>query len=319
MKIIGPELLVFGVDQLPACSQFLTDYGLKPVGVDARGGRYEALDGTAVEVRAIDDPSLPPALGTGNMFREVVYGVQDAASLAAIRAELSKDRDVQLRADGSIACVDDSGFALRFQLSVRRPYQAPPALVNAPGQAPQRGPNLSAVDPAYRPLPRTLSHVVFFVPDAARAEAFYERIGFKTTDRFAGVGPFMRPAGTLDHHTLFLIQTPPFMRGVEHFTFHMGSINEVLVAGYALVKKGYQSFWGPGRHIFGSNWFWYFNSPLGVHIEYDADMDLHDDAWVAREAPIGTDTSQIFNFTARDKFLPGGPPPGAAPPAGGGH
>ena len=39
------------------------------------------------------------------------------------------------------------------------------------------------------------------------------------------------------------------------------------------MRAGYQSFWGPGRHKFGSNWFWYFNSPLGCHVEYDADMD----------------------------------------------
>ena len=66
------------------------------------------------------------------------------------------------------------------------------------------------------------------------------------------------------------------MKGVEHFTFHMGGPAEVMDAGTRLVAKGYQSFWGPGRHVFGSNWFWYFNSPMGV-IEYDADMDLHDE------------------------------------------
>ena len=38
-------------------------------------------------------------------------------------------------------------------------------------------------------------------------------------------------------------------------------------------------------------WFWYFNSPLGCHVEYDADMDLHDDAWQARCAPMGADAS----------------------------
>ena len=80
-------------------------------------------------------------------------------------------------------------------------------------------------------LPRSLSHVVYFVPDAAKAEAFYARLGFVCTDRFTGVGPFLRPAGTLDHHTLFMIQTPPFMKGCEHFTFHMGGPTEVLLAG----------------------------------------------------------------------------------------
>jgi catechol 2,3-dioxygenase-like lactoylglutathione lyase family enzyme len=158
-----------------------------------------------------------------------------------------------------------------------------------------------------------LSHVVYFVPDAARAEAFYQRLGFVCTDRFVGVGPFMQPGGTQEHHTLFMIQTPPFMKGCEHFTFHMGGPTEMLLAGTRFVEKGYQSFWGPGRHLFGSNWFWYFNSPLGCHIEYDADMDLHDHSWAARTAPMGADTSQLFLFQQREKWAPsGGPPPDAA-------
>ena len=122
----------------------------------------------------------------------------------------------------------------------------------------------------------------------------------------------MRPAGTLDHHTLFMIQTPPHMKGCEHFTFHMGGPTEVMLAGSRLVAKGYESFWGPGRHKFGSNWFWYFNSPLGCHVEYDADMDLHDGTWTAREAAMGVDASQLFLFENRAKWAPGGPPPGAA-------
>jgi catechol 2,3-dioxygenase-like lactoylglutathione lyase family enzyme len=169
--------------------------------------------------------------------------------------------------------------------------------------------NELGADPEAVVKPRTLSHVVYFVPDAAKAEKFYERLGFVTTDRFVNVGPFMRPAGTLDHHTLFMIQTPPFLKGCEHFTFHVAGPNELMLAGARFSANGYQTFWGPGRHLFGSNWFWYFNSPLGCHVEYDADMDLHDDSWQPRTKPMGADTSQIFLFTLRDKWAPSGPPP----------
>jgi hypothetical protein len=45
-------------------------------------------------------------------------------------------------------------------------------------------------------------------------------------------------------------------------------------------------------------------------VEYDADMDIHDDEWTAREALSSEDTSQIFLFQHRDKWFPsGGPPP----------
>jgi Glyoxalase/Bleomycin resistance protein/Dioxygenase superfamily len=308
MNIHGLDSLVFGVDDLASCRQYLIDYGLKDVG----GDRFEALDGTSIVISDKDDATLPAALGTSSMLRETVYGVADAATLDAIEAELRRDRQVT-RHDGVVRCLDDMGFAVAFQRTVRRPISLAAETVNAPGAAPQRGPNVLGLPPEIAALPRSLSHVVYFVPDAAKAEAFYSRLGFVCTDRFTGVGPFLRPAGTLEHHALFLIQTPPHMKGCEHFTFHMGGPTEVLLAGTRFVDKGYQSFWGPGRHKFGSNWFWYFNSPLGCHVEYDADMDLHDDQWTARELPMGADHSQLFLFQHREKWAPGGPPtPGSA-------
>jgi catechol 2,3-dioxygenase-like lactoylglutathione lyase family enzyme len=317
MNIIGPDELVFGVDDLDACTQYLLDYGLKPTAASGAGGRFEALDGTAVVLRPAQDPGLPPPLGRTPSLRETTYGVVDERSLKEIAAELSKDREVGRGPDGSITCLDDMGFALRFNLTCRRPFTAPADLTNAPGSPPQRPVNAPGITPDMEVKPRTLSHVVLFVPDVAKAEAFYARLGFRTTDRFTNAGPFMRPAGTLEHHTLFLIQAPPFMKGVEHFTFHVGSGTEVLVAGNRFEAKGHETFWGPGRHLFGSNWFWYFNSPLGCHVEYDADMDLHDDTWVARAEPASADTSQLFLFTRRDKWYPGGGPPKPAEAAAG--
>ena len=171
-----------------------------------------------------------------------------------------------------------------------------------------------AVDEEAVIRPRTLSHVVYFVPDVEKAERFYaERLGFRCTDRFLHLGPFLRPAGSLDHHCLFMIQTPAFMKGCEHFTFHLGGPTEVMQAGERFVKRGHESFWGPGRHKFGSNWFWYFNSPFKCHVEYDADMDLHDDTWTAREALMSADASQLFLFAHRERWAPGGPPPPGTP------
>lgn len=308
MNIIGPDLLVFGVDNIDDCEQFVSDYGLQEKG----NGRFEALDGTGLLILSKDDPSLPPALETGAVLRKTVYGVKDQQTLDAIAAELGKDRDVKTLADGSLESQDDLGFVIGFQVTVRKPLSLPAETVNAPGSSSQRPVNAIGVEDGAVPRPRSLSHVVYFVPDFAKAEAFYrDRLGFVTTDRFDNVGPFMRPAGTDDHHTLFFIQTPPHMQGLEHFTFHMGGPTEVMQAGTNMVNKGYQSFWGPGRHLFGSNWFWYFKSPFGCNMEFDADMDLHDDSWIAREAPMGVDTSQAFLFQYREKWAPaGGPPPG---------
>ena len=306
MNIIGLDELVFGVDDIEGCTQYLLDYGLRPGALSGERRRFEALDGTAVVVARASDPHLPPAPGPASLLRETVYGVGDEEALEAIAAELSTDRRVRRGPDRSVSCVDDMDFALKFRLTTRGAISAPADLTNAPGSPPQRPVNQLGISPGLQITPRTLSHIVLFVPDAARAEAFYRRLGFRTTDRFTNAGPFMRPAGTLEHHTLFLIQTPEFMKGVEHFTFHVGSGTEVLLAGDRFQGKGYTTFWGPGRHWFGSNWFWYFNSPFGCHVEYDADMDLHDDAWVAREGAANADTSQLFLFARREKWFPAG-------------
>ncbi|MBR9794168.1 MAG: glyoxalase [Gammaproteobacteria bacterium] len=309
MNILGPDELVFGVDDVEACCQYLTDYGLLPVNKNANGGRFEGLDGTAIVIKHRDDDSLPAALPTGSMLRETVYGVADQKTLDAIEAELSKDRNVGKDASGKLATVDDSGFALGFQVSCRKPFEGKNEQVNSPGFEALRGPNQIGADTSYDIVPSSLSHVVYFVPDGKKAESFYiDRLGFKVVDRFTQLGPFLRPAGTLEHHTLFLIETPPHMQGCEHFTFHLAGPNELLLAGKRFQDKGYESFWGPGRHIFGSNYFWYFNSPMGVHVEYDADMDLHDDSWTPREAMASADASQIFNFTLATNWMPGGDP-----------
>jgi catechol 2,3-dioxygenase-like lactoylglutathione lyase family enzyme len=309
MNIIGPEALVFGVEDVDACARFLEDYGLTPVGVSASGGRFEAEDGSAVVLARADDPSLPPSLGTTSALRKTVYGVADDATIAAIAEELGRDRAVRRLADGSIEAQDDMGFMLGFQVTRRRAIHTPAETVNSPGSPVARGANVLGVQVPHPARPLTLSHVVYYVPDEPKAMAFYtQRLGFKESDRLVGAGPFLRPAGTQEHHTLFLIQTPPFMKGVEHFTFHMSGPTAVMHGGTRLVEKGYQSFWGPGRHKMGSNWFWYFNSPLGCHVEYDADMDQHDDQWVARAEPLSADASQLFLMKPTELWFPGGGP-----------
>ena len=303
MNIIGLDALLFAVDDLEACAQYLCDYGLK----DAGGGRFEAMDGTAIVLAREDDPSLPVPPRPGCRLRRTVMGVATRSDLDAIAAELRRDRDVRECADGSIESVDDEGFAIAFQISARHPFEKAAELANAPGSAFRRPANQLGVDVAAPQIqPRALSHVVYFVSDVEKAEAFYvQRLGFRCTDRFKGVGPFLQPAGSLDHHTHFFISAPAFMKGVEHFTFHFGGPGEVMHNGWRFVDKGYQPFWGPGRHQLGSNWFWYFNSPFGCHMEMDADMDQHDATWTPREVELGADNSQAFLLAYRRKWAPG--------------
>ena len=246
MNIIGPDKLIFAVDDVTACKQFALDYGL----TQQDDVNFVALDGTGIEIHSKDNASLPQALSTGSMLRKTLYGVADQKTVDAIKAELAKDREVKTLDDGSIEAMDDMGFVLGFQVTIRQTLYLPAETINAPGAPPQRGVNKIGVSKEFVAKPRSLSHVVYFVPDAVKAEAFFaERLGFVTTDRFKHMGPFMRPAGTNDHHTLFFLNTPPQMQGVEHFTFHMSGPTEVAQAGNALVEKGYQSLGTRSSHL----------------------------------------------------------------------
>jgi hypothetical protein len=102
MNIIGPDSLIFGVDDITAA-----------------GGRFEALDGTNIVIRHKSDPGLPPPMETASMMRKTVYGVADSVTLAAIASELRKDRDVRDLSDGSLETVDDMGFVLDTSVPAR--------------------------------------------------------------------------------------------------------------------------------------------------------------------------------------------------------
>lgn len=312
MNIIGPDELVFGVDDLAASRTFLLDYGL----AEAADGAFEALDGTCVILRDENDPTLPPAVSAGSRHRKTVWGVADQATLDAIEQELSRDREVVRADDGTVSSTDDLGLAIGFRLTRRRPFDIEQEIVNTPGIAANRGYNRIGSDETAAAKPVTLSHVVFFVPDSDVIERFYvDRLGFVVSDRFENMGPFLRARGNDDHHSLFFIQTPPHMKGLEHFAFHMRGPTCLMLAGSRMEAKGYETFWGPGRHKMGSNWFWYFKSPLGAAIEYDADMDKHDDNWEARTYPQSAENAQLFLLRHIEKWAPGGPPPKVAKPA----
>src|SRR5581483_273362 len=201
MKIIGLESLTFGVDDVGGAIGFLEDYGLELRDSSRQGARLCALDDTCITIRHRDDESLPTAFRPGNGLRLTTYGVRDAASLSAVAAELGRDRELVTRSDGSIQTFDDQGFPIAFQVTQRRVLTLPAEHCNAPGESRGRPINAVAADENAVIRPRSLSHVVYFVPDVEKAEAFYvERLKFRCTDRLLGAGPFLQPAGSLDHH-----------------------------------------------------------------------------------------------------------------------
>ena len=157
------------------------------------------------------------------------------------------------------------------------------------------------VDPAQSASLCTLSHFALMAPDVATGQSFYiDRLGFWVTDQFPDAGPFLRPGGSDEHHVLFLANVQPSAQGCHHFTFRVRGPFEVLLAGSRFAAKGYESYSGPGRHVAGSNYFWYFHSPMGALFEIDADMDRVDEKWVPRSFEIAPENIQAVLFEYKD-------------------
>jgi catechol 2,3-dioxygenase-like lactoylglutathione lyase family enzyme len=281
MDITGVDCAVFGVEDLDAARQFLKDYGMKELEHGASGASFTALDGSGVELRRASDASLPAATVKGATARETVWGVRNKDVLEAIGAELSKDRQIRRDPDGMLHAVDDEGLAIGFRVTRRHPYDAKPKPFNVTGLPPARPINsrVSFNDPGEA---REVGHIVYWSDDPDRSMRFYvERLGFRITDHVNNKqGVFARAQGSADHHNLFLIGKPGMATSFQHLECHFGDFQEVLVGGSILDRKGWKTAHGPGRHIMGSNYYWYFMTPMGGAFELSADIDQIDDNWV---------------------------------------
>ena len=295
MSVVGLDEVTLSAEDVATGKKFLRDFGFAEIESGATGGTYHAKNGTGIRVRSTADGGLPRAMAGGPNIHEALWGVSDAASLAAIGANLGADREVRTDAEGTLHATDDDGNAIAFRVTRRRGFTVAPVHANVPGLAPARKVNETA-DFDARIEPCTFSHLVMFTPDLKRAEAFYtKRLGYRVTDRFTGTGVFLRAPGSTDHHNLFFISRPGApTNGLNHVAFHLRDVTEVMLAGIGMTKKGWESAWGPGRHIFGSNHFWYFKSPFGGTLEYDADMDVVDDNWRPRETMAGPAAAAIW-------------------------
>ena len=274
MKIMRVESLVFGVEDVAAGTRYFEDWGLKPAERGAAGADFATPSGQTILVRAATDTALPAAVESGSTCREVIWGVDNKASLDALGAELGRDREVKQDGSGTLHVRDEAGFAIGFRVF------APAASAAADAGSRMNRP----FDPERRARPTRLGHVVYNVPkkDIVRQSAFYiDRLGFRLSDRALDTGDFMRCAGSNDHHNLFFA-TRLDRASFNHAAFEVASIDEIILGGKFMKERGWKPHTPVGRHILGSNLFWYFHNPCGGRTEYYADMDVMDDNWQAR-------------------------------------
>lgn len=276
MGILRIEEARFGVTDIPECVHFFRDFGLEELESGAHGATFATPAGQRLELRAPDDPSLPPPLEQAPTIREVVWGVDDAASLDAFADQLACDRDVEVDSAGVVRTRDQSGFGLGLRVAKPRPVDPGEARrANASGSVERWNQPITAYG---RARPMRICHVALNIPADGRedAVAFYvDRLRFRITDQLLDMGTFMQCEGDDDQHTLLLSHRPD-RAGINHVAYEVRNFDEVAEGGNHMVACGWKEARRLGRHTIGSNVFRFFHAPCGGRVEYAADMDRVD-------------------------------------------
>jgi len=161
-------------------------------------------------------------------------------------------------------------------------------------------PNRSTAQPV---RPRRLSHVLLFTPDVARQVAFYrETLGLRLSDRSGDIIAFLHGPHASDHHMLAFAKSDA--RGLHHSSWDVASFDDVGYGAELMRTQGYAKGWGVGRHVLGSNYFYYVQDPWGSWAEYSYDIDFvpHDVDWRPGDHPP-EDSFYIWGPTVPDDFI----------------
>ncbi|MEP6944149.1 MAG: VOC family protein [Betaproteobacteria bacterium] len=164
------------------------------------------------------------------------------------------------------------------------------------GAAPSR----SGVAPV---RPRHLSHVLLFTPDVLRQTAFYgDVLGLRLSDRSADIIAFLHGPHSSDHHLVAFAKS--HAPGFHHSSWEVGSFDEVGLGAEQMRTQGYTHGWGVGRHVLGSNYFYYAQDPWGSWAEFSHGIDFvpADLEWPATDHPVA-DSFYVWGPTVPDDFI----------------
>ncbi|MBN42490.1 MAG: glyoxalase [Alphaproteobacteria bacterium] len=281
MTITRVEKLIYGVENMKAGGNYFRDWGVTEVESGPEQTVFRTRTNQTIELRLADDPSLPPSPDPAkSTLRRAVWGVRDADGLKEMSEDLAHDREVT-ELDGVLCFADESGNGLGLMLEA--PIETDVEIV--PHNVNTTEPRMNAViNPAAQANPIRIGHVVYMIEmaDREKAVSFYlDRLRFRLSDSTKTGGDFMRCEGGHDHHNLFLVSRAD-RNAFDHASFEVENFDMVMIGGKFMKEKGWDQDTTPGRHILGSNYYWYFKNPAGGRTEYFADMDRMDDNWKPR-------------------------------------
>jgi catechol 2,3-dioxygenase-like lactoylglutathione lyase family enzyme len=291
MAIVGIDTLVYGVENVPDCTRFFTDFGLPLVGSSETEAEFRLEEGARVRIFDLNDKRLPKSSLVGPGVREVIWGVDTADALQALVADLRTDRDVVIDDDGTVHFLTDCGLAFGLRVFTKKPVVNSPDPVNAPGLVNRLNTHRKW---RVRARPKSIQHVVFAVKDFQKSYEFMRhRLHFRLSDYQRTFGVYLRAEGSNSHHNLFLLNASlpfPGMDGeprFHHANFGVEDVDEIMVGANYMERQGWpKSYLGLGRHRVDSALFFYLPCPTGGEAEYGTDGDFVDDNWVPREWPV---------------------------------
>ncbi len=281
MTILRIEGVRYGVDDLAINTRFFTDAGLEPVRLESDVSLFRTPVNQFVELRRVDDPALPTAVGESIGIREMVWGVDDERGLAVIHEALCKDRPVTTDSNGVLHSQDLTGYGIAFKVAEVMPVEERELRRNTPTRIDRLNDAITAYG---RARPVRLMHIAMDVPDAGHDEAtdFYlNRLGFKAMDRILPMGTFMQCEGNLEHHNLLLCHRTN-RASTNHVSMEVWDHDEVIEGGNFMTEQGWKEARRLGRHTIGSNVFRFFHAPCGGRIEFAFDMDRMDKSFKTR-------------------------------------
>ncbi|MFJ3044387.1 VOC family protein [Herbaspirillum chlorophenolicum] len=258
---------VLSVPDLDEAAHFYTAFGL----------RVERRDGQ-IDLYCVGSPHRWGSVHAGAGHKKLQYvslgiAAEDVAEMAGRIARNGLATEPHPLSDGAGLWLCGPGDMV-FQLLVSPkvspdskpaavPRQAAPA---GRGEAPSRR-QVAQVHP------RRLSHLLFFCSDVALMIRFAEDIlGLRLSDCSGDVVAFLHGCHGSEHHLLAFAKSSG--TGLHHSSWDVGNIDEVGCGAEQMRTAGYKAGWGVGRHVLGSNYFYYVRDPWGSYAEYSHDMDF---------------------------------------------
>jgi len=151
--------------------------------------------------------------------------------------------------------------------------------------------------------PRRLSHILIFTSDIERSIHFYEdALGLKLSDYSKDAVAFLHATHGADHHTIAFAQSTA--KGFHHSSWDVASIDEIGIGAKNMIDRGWDKGWGIGRHVLGSNYFYYVRDPWGSYCEYSYDIDFIPEGlkWEAGTHPA-EDSLYLWGPNVPDDFV----------------